>query len=148
MSLMLHKQLHRQFSTWYVMGQVSIKSLVNLPLTTNLSLDLLQWLSQNLLSALLKKSSDNPTILFHSTFCLVSTYAVCERLSVMHKQVSVQLTSNSKFLSKFSRKPLSGISDQRAPPPMENFRFEMTSVYSEIPPPNGKLQIGDDQSLL
>ena len=92
---------------------------------------------------------------------------------------------NSKFLSKFSRKPLSGISDQKAPPPpgklqiwddqsllwnappqwktsdlrwpkftskyppqMENFRFEMTKVYSEIPPPNGKLQIWDDQSLL
>ena len=38
---------------------------------------------------------------------------------------------NSKFLSKFSRKPLSGISDQKAPPP----HF-------------GKLQIWDDQSLL
>ena len=53
----------------------------------------------------------------------------------MHMQVSVQLTSNSKFLSKFSRKGLSGISDQKAPPQMENFRFEMTKVYSEIPPP-------------
>ena len=86
----------------------------------------------------------------------------------MHKQVSVQLTSNSKFLSKFSRNPLSRISDQKAlpsnrklqiwddqsllrnnPPPMENFRFELTKVYSEIPPSqNGKLQILDDQSLL
>ena len=57
---------------------------------------------------------------------------------------------NSKFLSKFSRKPLSGISDQKAPLPiLENFRFEMTKVYSEIPPPNfGKLQIWDDQRLL
>ena len=57
---------------------------------------------------------------------------------------------NSKFLSKFSRKPLSGISDQKAPPtPPENFRFEMTKVYSGIPPPHfGKLQIWDDQSLL
>ena len=46
-------------------------------------------------------------------------------------------SSNSKFLSKFSRKPLSGISDQKAPlPPIsENFRFEMTKVYSEIHPP-------------
>ena len=106
---------------------------------------------------------------------LVSTYVVCERLSVMHKQVSVQLTSNSKFLSKFSRKPLSGISDQRAPPPcktdnfemrfemtkvyskiltppqMKNFRFEITKVNSKIPPPplpNEKLQIWDDQNLL
>ena len=64
---------------------------------------------------------------------------------------------NSKFLPKFSRKPLSGISDQKAPPPpfrktsdlrwqkftpeyppppiSENFRFEMTKVYSGIPPP-------------
>ena len=57
---------------------------------------------------------------------------------------------NSKFLSKFSRKPLSGISDQKAPSPIsENFRFEMTKVYSGNPPPNiGKLQIWDDQSLL
>ena len=80
---------------------------------------------------------------------------------------------NSKFLSKFSRKPLSGISDQKAPPPhspiSENFRFEMTKVYSGIPPPPfqktsdlrwpkftpeyppshfGKVQIWDDQSLL
>ena len=73
---------------------------------------------------------------------LVSTYIVCERLSVMHKQVCVQLTSNSKFLSKFSRKGLLGISDQKAPPPIsENFRFEMTKVYSKISPLFGKLQI-------
>ena len=45
-------------------------------------------------------------------------------------------SSNSKFVSKFSRKPLCGISDQKAPPPpiSENFRFEMTKVYSEILP--------------
>ena len=58
---------------------------------------------------------------------------------------------NSKFLSKFSRKPLSGISDQKAPLPpiLENFRFEMTKVYSGIPPSHfRKLQIWDDQSLL
>ena len=61
---------------------------------------------------------------------------------------------NSKFLSKFSRKPLSGISGQKAPPHfrklqmwndqsllwntppiLENFRFEMKKVYSGIPPP-------------
>ena len=35
--------------------------------------------------------------LHHNMHLLVSTYVVCERLSVMHKQVSVQLTSNSKF---------------------------------------------------
>ena len=35
------------------------------------------------------------------------------------------------------------------PPPMKNFRFEMTKVYFKIPlPPNEKLQIWDDQSLL
>ena len=78
--------------------------------------------------------------------------------------------SNSKFLSKFSRKPLSGISDQKAPPTppfgklhiwddqsllwntpppiSENFIFEMTKVYSEIPPHFRKLHIWDDQSLL
>ena len=58
-------------------------------------------------------------------------------------------------------------SDSRVPPPMKNFRFEMTKVYSgipppqwktsdlrwpkftpEYPPPNEKLQIWDDQSLL
>ena len=96
---------------------------------------------------------------------------------------------NSKFLSKFSRKPLSEISDQKSPPnekiqiwddqsllwntppkwktldlrwpkftleyplppsspKMKNFIFEMTKVYSGIPPPNEKLQIWDDQSLL
>ena len=74
---------------------------------------------------------------------------------------------NSKFLSKFSRKPLSGISDQKAPPPFrkssdlrwpkftpeyppisEKFRFEMTKVYSGIPPHFGKVQVWDDQSLL
>ena len=38
---------------------------------------------------------------------------------------------------------------RNTPPIMENFRFGMTKVYSEIPPPNyGKLQIWDDQSLL
>ena len=57
---------------------------------------------------------------------------------------------HSKFWSKFSRKPLSGIEDQKAPPPIsENFRFGMTKVYSGIPPTHfGKLQIWDDQSLL
>ena len=50
----------------------------------------------------------------------------------MHKQVCVHIPQTVKFVSKFSRKPLSGISDQRAP----------------SPPPNEKLQIWDDQSLL
>ena len=109
---------------------------------------------------------------------------------------------NSKFWSKFSSLPLSGIEHQNTPPQiwdvqsllrntpphfgklqiwdvqsllrntppiLENFRFGMTKVYSEIPPtppfwktsdlgcpkftpkspPHfGKLQIWDDQSLL
>ena len=42
---------------------------------------------------------------------------------------------NSKFWSKFSRIPLSGIEDQNTPPLSENFRFGMTKVYSGIPPP-------------
>ena len=57
---------------------------------------------------------------------------------------------NSKFLSKFSRKPLSGISDQKAPPP--HFRkvqiWDDQSLLWNTPPPFGKLQIWDDQSLL
>ena len=58
---------------------------------------------------------------------------------------------NSKFWSKFSRKPLSGIEDQKAPPPP----FRKTSDLGwpkftpEYPSPLfGKLQIWDDQSLL
>ena len=79
---------------------------------------------------------------------LVSTYVVCERLSVMHKQVSgwtVNFCPNSPespFLEFQTRKP-------HTPSQMKNFRFEMTKVYSGIPPPpNEKLQIWDDQSLL
>ena len=52
---------------------------------------------------------------------------------------------NSKFWSKFSSLPLT---PKYPPPILENFRFGMTKVYSEIPPPFGKLQIWDDQSLL
>ena len=59
---------------------------------------------------------------------LVSTYVVCERLSVMHKQVSgwtVNFCPNSPespFLEFQTRKP------------MKNFRFEMTKFNSKIPP--------------
>ena len=67
-------------------------------------------------------------------FWLVSTYVVCERLSVMHKQVSgwtVNFCPNfpeSSFLEFQTRKP--------PPPPIsENFRFEMIKVYSGISPP-------------
>ena len=85
--------------------------------------------------------------------------------TVMHKQVS-GCTVN--FGPNFPESPLSGIEDQKAPPPpfrktsdlgwpkftleyppiSENFRFGMTKVYSGIPPHFGKLQIWDDQSLL
>ena len=53
---------------------------------------------------------------------------------------------NSKFLSKFSRKPLSGISDQKAPQwKTSDLRWpKFTPEY----PPNQKLQIWDHQSLL
>ena len=57
---------------------------------------------------------------------------------------------NSKFLSKFSRKPLSGISDQKATPP--HFRklqiWDDQSLLRNAPPTSRKLQIWDDQSLL
>ena len=74
---------------------------------------------------------------------LVSTYVVCERLSVMHKQVSgwtVNFCSN-----KFSRKPLSGISDQKAPPPQwktSDLRWpKFTLEYPPPPPENWNLAI-------
>ena len=50
---------------------------------------------------------------------------------------------NSKFWSKFSRKPLSGIEDQKVPPSIsENFRFGMTKVYSRIPPISENFRFG------
>ena len=58
-------------------------------------------------------------------------------------------SSNSKFLSKFSRKPLSGISDQKPPPFRKLQIWDDQSLLRNTPPPNfGKLQIWDDQSLL
>ena len=64
-------------------------------------------------------------------YLLVSTYVVCERLSVKHKRVS-GWTVNFKF----SRKPLSGISDQKAtlPPISENFKFIWPKFTPEYPP--------------
>ena len=57
---------------------------------------------------------------------------------------------NSKFLSKFSGKPLSGISDQKAPPPpfWKTSDLRWPKFTPEYPPHFGKLQIWDDQSLL
>ena len=66
--------------------------------------------------------------------------------TVMHKQVSgwtVNFGPNSPVY------PFLELKTRIPPPPFfENFRFGMTKVYSEIPPPFGKLQIWDDQSLL
>ena len=84
---------------------------------------------------------------------LVSTYVVCERLSVMHKQVSVHIPqtvnfcSNSpespflkfqtrKFTPKYPPPPFQKTSGLKwpkftpkyPPPPSENFRFEMTKA--------------------
>ena len=62
--------------------------------------------------------------------------------TVMHKQVSgwtVNFGPNSPVYPLLRNTP---------PPILENFRFGMTKVYSEIPPHYGKLQIWDDQSLL
>ena len=56
---------------------------------------------------------------------------------------------NSKFWSKFSRKPLSGIEDQKAPPFRKTSDLGWPKFTPEYPPPHfGKLQIWDDQSLL
>ena len=54
---------------------------------------------------------------------------------------------NSKFLSKFSRKPLSGISDQKAPPQWKTSDLRWPKFTPKYPPPKWKLQIWDDQSL-
>ena len=56
---------------------------------------------------------------------------------------------NSKFWSKFSSLPLSGIEDQNIPPP----HFRKLQIWDDQSllrntPPFGKLQIWDDQSLL
>ena len=83
-----------------------------------------------------------------TTKSLVSTYVVCERPSVMHKQVSGWTVN---FCPNFPESPFLEFQTRKPPPPpiSENLRFEMTKVYSGIPPPfPGKLQIWDDQSLL
>ena len=94
----------------------------------------------------------NTPLRFKASVFLVSTYVVCERLSVMHKQVSgwtVHFCPNSPespFLEFQTRKPPPSIIGklqiwddqsllQNNSPISENFRFEMTKVYSEIPTP-------------
>ena len=54
------------------------------------------------------------------------------------------------FLENF-RFGMTKVYSEITPPFLENFRFGMTKVYSKIPPPPRflkKLQIWDDQSLL
>ena len=56
---------------------------------------------------------------------------------------------NSKFWFKFSRKPLSGIEDQNPPPPFGKLQiWDDQSLLRNTPPHFRKLQIWDDQSLL
>ena len=75
---------------------------------------------------------------------LVSTYVVCERLSVMHKQVSdwtVNFCPNSPVC------PQTGISDWFTPPQWKTSDLRWPK-FTPVYPPTEKLQIWDDQSLL
>ena len=66
--------------------------------------------------------------------------------TVMHKQVSGWTVN---FGPNFPESPFLELKTRKPPAPIsENFRFEMTKVYSGIPPHFGKLQIWDDQTLL
>ena len=76
---------------------------------------------------------------------LVSTYVVCERR--LCAQAGFWL--NSKFWSKFSSLPLSGIEDQNTPPHFGKLQIWDDQRFSEIPPPNlENFRFWDDQSLL
>ena len=55
---------------------------------------------------------------------------------------------NSKFWSKFSSLPLSGIEDQNTPPPFRKTSDLGWPKFTLEYPPFGKVQIWDDQSLL
>ena len=96
------------------------------------------------ISAVWQKSADWKPTSQHTLFLLVSTYVVCERLLWCTSRFL-----DSKFWSKFSRKPLSGIEDQKAPPPFRKTSdLEWPKFTPEYPPHFGKLQIWNDQSLL
>ena len=73
---------------------------------------------------------------------LVSTYVECERLSVMHKQVSVHIPQTVNFCPNSPESHFWNFRPESPPPPpkMKNFRFEMTKVYSKIYPPPPKLK--------
>ena len=77
---------------------------------------------------------------------LVSTYVVCERLSVMHKlagedEILVQILQNTLFYS--------GLVQNTPPPNNENgqrwwdFRFEFAEYPPAPPPPPAPLQKSD-----
>ena len=77
---------------------------------------------------------------------LVFTYVVCEKLTVMHLQVSGWTVN---FGPNFPESPFSGIEDQKAPPPFwKTSDLGWPKFTPEYPPYFGKLQIWDDQSLL
>ena len=69
-------------------------------------------------------------------YLLVLTYVVCERLSVMHKHIPVHIPQTVNFCPNFPESPFLEFQTRKPPSPIsENFIFEMTKVYSEIPPP-------------
>ena len=99
----------------------------------------------------------------------VSTYVVCERLSVMHKHIPVHIPQTENFCPNSPESPFLEFQTRKPPPPFQktsylrwrkftlkypppilnNFRFEMTSLLRNTPPHFGKkFQIWDDQSLL
>ena len=82
----------------------------------------------------------------HLIFSLFSsTYVMWETICV-HKQVSGWTVN---FCPNFPESPFPEFQTRKPPlPTSENFRFEMTKVYSGIPPHFRKLQIWDDQTLL
>ena len=76
---------------------------------------------------------------------LVSTYVVCERLSVMHKQVSGWTVN---FCPNFPESPFLELQTRKPPLPFRKTSdLRWPKFTPEYPPHFGKLQIWDDQSL-
>ena len=78
---------------------------------------------------------------------LVSTYLVCERISVMHKQVSGWTVN---FVQILQKAPFWNFRPESPSPPPQNKKLQIWDDQSLLrnTPPNEKLQIWDDQSLL
>ena len=136
------------WSTWHIAPQ-TFKCSFEL---INLTLQMHWWKSMmGHLSQASTEKTNGQNYINKTCFWLFSLHIHSMWETICDAQAGFWL--NSKFLSKFSRKPLSGISDQKAPPPneklqiwddqsllwntpqMKNFRFEMTKVYSGILPP-------------